>query len=65
MFFDKQVAGHEQVWSASVDGGDERPVTGMPADVRWVAAENGMYFVNGDPRHYSLNYFDLVHSTCP
>ena len=32
----------------------------MPADVRWVAAQNGMYFLTGDSRHYSLNYFDFV-----
>src|SRR5664279_1729124 len=60
LFFYRQVGGHDQAWSASVDGGDEHPVTGMPADVRWVAARNGMYFFTGDPRHYSLNYFDFV-----
>ena len=59
VFFAKYEGGHEHVWSASVNGGDERPVTGLPADIRWVAAKNGMYFVNGDPRHYSLHYFDF------
>ena len=58
VFFDKQVAGHQQVWSASVDGGDERSVAGMPTDARWVLAENGMYFIHGDSRHFSVNYFD-------
>ena len=43
----------------SVNGGDERNVEGMPADTRWVAAVNGMYFINGDPRHYSLHYLDF------
>ena len=60
VFFDKDVGGHEQAWSASVSGGGERPFTGMPADVRWVAAQNGMYFFTGDSRHYSLNYFDFI-----
>jgi Tol biopolymer transport system component/DNA-binding winged helix-turn-helix (wHTH) protein len=60
LFFYKQVGGYDHAWSASVEGGDERPVTGMPADVRWVAARNGMYFFTGDSRHYSLSYFDFV-----
>jgi Tol biopolymer transport system component/DNA-binding winged helix-turn-helix (wHTH) protein len=59
LFFYKQVGSHDQAWSASVEGGDERPVTGMPVDVRWVAAKNGMYFTTGDSRHYSLNYLDF------
>jgi hypothetical protein len=32
----------------------------MPADVTWVPARNGIYFINGSPRHFSLNYFDLI-----
>ncbi len=59
LFLYKQVGSHDQAWSASVEGGDERPVTGMPVDVRWVAAKNGMYFITGDSRHYSLNYLDF------
>ena len=60
VFFAKYKGGHGQAWSVSVAGGDERPVTGMAADVGWVPARSGIYFVNGDPRHYSLNYFDFV-----
>jgi hypothetical protein len=43
-----------------VNGCDERPVTGMPADVGWVPARNGMYFIDGAPRHFSVNYFDFA-----
>ncbi len=60
VFFYKFEDGHGQSWSASVNGGDERPVTGMPADVSWVPARSGSYFINGAPRHYSLNRFDFI-----
>jgi Tol biopolymer transport system component len=60
VYFYKMEAGHTRAWSASVDGGDERPVIGMPADVGWVPARNGLYFINGAPRHFALNYFDSV-----
>ena len=60
VFFYKVDGGHLQAWSASVSGGDERPVPGMSADVPWVPARNGIYFINGFPRHFSLNYFDFV-----
>ncbi len=60
VFFYKDQDGHEQAWSASVNGGDERPVPGIPADVGWVPARNGMYFINGSPRHFALNYLDFV-----
>jgi Tol biopolymer transport system component len=58
VFFFKVEDGHGQAWSASVNGGDERAVTGMPADVGWVPARNGIYFINGSPRHFSLDYFN-------
>jgi Tol biopolymer transport system component/DNA-binding winged helix-turn-helix (wHTH) protein len=48
------------VWSASVNGGDERPVPGVPSDVGWVPARSGAYFVDGGPRHYALQYFDTA-----
>jgi len=60
VYFDRVEAGHTHAWSASVNGGDERPVTGMPADIGWVPARNGLYFINGAPRHFALNYFDFV-----
>jgi Tol biopolymer transport system component len=39
VFFFKVEAQHIRAWSASANGGDERPVTGMPADVGWVPAQ--------------------------
>jgi len=51
---------HSQAWSASVNGGDERPLTGMPADVGFVPASGGIYFIDGTPRHFFLKRFDLL-----
>jgi Tol biopolymer transport system component/DNA-binding winged helix-turn-helix (wHTH) protein len=48
------------VWSASVNGGDERPVPGVPPYVGWVPARSGGYFVDGGPRHFALHYFDTA-----
>jgi Tol biopolymer transport system component/DNA-binding winged helix-turn-helix (wHTH) protein len=60
VFYYKAEGEHSQAWSASVNGGDERRVMGMPDDVAWVPAKNGIYFIDGSPRHFSLNYFDFV-----
>ena len=60
VFFGTNEGGYAQVWSASVDGGDERPVTGMPANEQWVPARSGMYFIDGSPRHHFLAHFDFV-----
>jgi Tol biopolymer transport system component len=60
VFFYKDQGGHGEAWSASVNGGDERSVPGMPADAGWVPARNGIYFINGSMRHNSLNYLDFV-----
>jgi Tol biopolymer transport system component len=60
VFFYKIEAEHSQAWSASVNGGDERRVMGMPDDVGWVPGRNGIYFINGSPRHFFLNRFDFV-----
>ena len=60
VFFYRDEGGHGEAWSASVNGGGERPVAGIPADVSWVPARSGAYFINGAPRHYSLNYLDSV-----
>jgi Tol biopolymer transport system component/DNA-binding winged helix-turn-helix (wHTH) protein len=46
------------VWSASVNGGDEHLVAGIPPDVAWMPARGGAYFVDGSPRHFALHYFD-------
>ena len=42
-----------------MNGGDERPATGMPSDVAWAPASGGIYFASGAPRHFSVNYFDF------
>ena len=60
LYFYRNEDGRREAWSASVNGGDERPVTGMVADVQWVPARSGIYFLNGSPRHFSLGYFDFV-----
>jgi Tol biopolymer transport system component len=59
VFFYKMVNGHSESWSASVDGGDEQPVIGMPKDTTWAPAQNGIYLVSGYPRHFSLSYYDF------
>jgi Tol biopolymer transport system component len=48
------------LWSVSVNGGDERPFPGVPANVRWMPARIGAYFVDGSPRHFALHYFDTA-----
>lgn len=60
VFFSRAEGGKGKAWSASVDGGDERPVTGMPADVSWVSSPSGIYFIVGAPRHFSLDYLDFA-----
>ena len=50
----------DHLWSVSVNGGDERPVPGVPANVSWVPALSGAYFVDGTPRHFALHYFDTA-----
>jgi Tol biopolymer transport system component/DNA-binding winged helix-turn-helix (wHTH) protein len=58
VFYYKAEGEHSQAWSASVNGGDERRVMGMPGDVAWLPGRNGIYFVDGSPRHFSLKHFD-------
>jgi len=60
LYFYRNEDGRREAWSASVNGGDERPVAGVVADVQWVPAWSGIYFLNGSPRHFSLGYFDFV-----
>jgi dipeptidyl aminopeptidase/acylaminoacyl peptidase len=59
VFFFRVAGGHGQAWTASVSGGDERFVPGT-TDVQWLPARNGIYIINGSPRHFSLNHFDFV-----
>ena len=59
------VAGEQarELWSVTVNGGDEHRVKGIPGlalDATWTPVENGIYFVDGAPRHYSLFYFEFA-----
>ena len=54
-----------EIWSASVDGGDERPVAGMPprsgkwyAD--WALTASGIYFIDGDPPRPGIHFLDFA-----
>jgi Tol biopolymer transport system component/DNA-binding winged helix-turn-helix (wHTH) protein len=62
IFFYRAVGAQHQVWSASVDGDDERPVIGMPADAGWTLARAGIYFIDGPPPNSALHYFDSATS---
>ena len=47
------------LWSASVDGGDERAVAGMPPiSGAWLSTRNGIYFIDNTPIRPTLNLFD-------
>ena len=53
-----------ELWSASVDGGDERPVEGMPRlpltwAWAWAPAASGIYFLNGDAPRPGIEFFDF------
>ena len=49
-----------EVWSASVNGGDERRVQGLPANILWVPAPSGAYFIDGAPRHFALKHVEAA-----
>jgi Tol biopolymer transport system component/DNA-binding winged helix-turn-helix (wHTH) protein len=56
VFYHQLRDGHAEAWSATATGGDERPVKGIPVDADWVAAQNGIYYIDGKPRKFSLNF---------
>jgi Tol biopolymer transport system component len=50
-----------ELWSVPVSGGDEQREEAIPGvGVAWTLAQNGVYFVDGSPSHYSINYFDFA-----
>jgi hypothetical protein len=52
-----------ELWSVSVNGGDEHHESGMPPlpyEMSWTAVQNGIYFIDGAPSHLSVNYFDFA-----
>jgi len=68
LFFEKVDGEHARAWTASVNGGGERPVPGIPPDAGWTPGPNGAYFMHGTPRHSSIQYFDWttgqLHKLC-
>jgi len=50
----------EHLWSVSVNGGDERPIPGVPVNVSWMPTLSGAYFIDGSPRHFALHYFETA-----
>jgi hypothetical protein len=51
-----------EIWSASMRGGDERPVAGMPSLLwpdQWVPAHNGIYFVDALAKLPSVRFFNF------
>jgi Tol biopolymer transport system component len=52
-----------QLWSTSVDGGDERPERGMPPLrllTAWAPAQGGIYFIDGAESNFYVTYFDFA-----
>jgi len=53
-----------ELWSVPVNGGDELREEGMPAlrpglATAWTPAQNGIYFIDGSPSHFFINYFEF------
>ena len=53
-----------EVWSVPVDGGEELREDGMPSlrkglETSWVLARNGIYFMDGAPSDFFIEYFDF------
>jgi Tol biopolymer transport system component len=53
VYYGVYASGDSVLWSASVEGGDERPVPGMPhlrgdLGFAWTVAEKGIYFVSAE-----------------
>jgi hypothetical protein len=54
-----------EIWSAAADGGDERPVPGLPPrSVKWHAdwalGPSGIYFIDGDPPRPGIHFLDFA-----
>ncbi len=53
-----------EMWSVSVDGGDEQPLSGMPSlgprwATDWAPTASGIYFIDGESPRPGLAFFDL------
>jgi Tol biopolymer transport system component/DNA-binding winged helix-turn-helix (wHTH) protein len=54
--------GEDELWSVSVNGGDEHREEGIPHlvnDISWTPFQNGIYFIDGPPGHLAVKYFDF------
>jgi Tol biopolymer transport system component len=63
IFYALQTANGAEVWSVSVNGGDERSVTGLPTLLwgdQWVPAQYGLYFIDGRSMPPTLNLFETA-----
>jgi Tol biopolymer transport system component len=54
-----------EIWSASVDGGDEQRVSGVPARSPkwrqdWLVTASGIYFLDGDPPRPGIHFLDFA-----
>jgi len=52
-----------ELWSVSVNGGDEHREEGMPTlinSLSWIPAQKGIYFIDGRPSHTFVSYFDFA-----
>jgi serine/threonine protein kinase/dipeptidyl aminopeptidase/acylaminoacyl peptidase len=58
-------ADRSEIWSASVDGGDEEPVSGVPPrSGKWepdfLVSSSGIYFIDGDPPRPGIHFLDFA-----
>jgi len=54
-----------EIWSASAEGGDERPLAGVPArsahwQADWLVSAPGIYLLDGDPPRPGIDFFDFA-----
>ena len=51
-----------ELWSVSVNGGDEHREEGMPNlvnNISWIPYQDGIYFIDGPPAHFTIKYFNF------
>lgn len=52
-----------ELWSVSVDGGDERREQGvpkLPLDAAWTPTGKGIYYISGTPGKYTVSCFEFA-----
>jgi len=51
-----------ELWSVSVNGGDEHREEGMPNlvnNISWTPYQDGIYFIDGPPAHLTIQHFNF------